>query len=104
MVESSLAVANLVSSGLKLRPRIASRWPVHAVKLFIFGWKYLMTPFWSADARNAPECVNFIVRTAESCACKIVSKLKVRPFHSVNSPLVEPVKIRRASGVHYARP
>lgn len=59
-----------------------------------------MTPLWSADARNAPECVNCIVRTAESCACKIVSKLNVRPFHSVNSPLVEPVSIRRASGVH----
>lgn len=32
--------------------------------------------------------------------CRIVSKLKVRPFHSVNSPLVEPVRIRRASGVN----
>ena len=60
-----------------------------------------MTPLWSADARNAPECVNCIVLTAESWACRIVSKLKVKPFHSVNSPLVEPVNIRRASGVHY---
>ena len=90
-----------MSSGLKLNPRIASRCPVHCVKLFMFGWKYLMTPLWSADARNAPEWVNCIVLTAESWACRIVSKLNVRPFHSVNSPLVEPVKIRRASGVHY---
>ena len=60
-----------------------------------------MTPLWSADARNAPEWVNCIVLTAESWACRIVSKLKVKPFHNVNSPLVEPVNIRRASGVHY---
>lgn len=41
------------------------------------------------------------MQIAVSCACKIVSKLKVRPFHSVNSPLVEPVRTRRPSGVHY---
>lgn len=32
---------------------------------------------------------------------RIVSKLKVKPFQRVNSPLVEPVKIRLASGVNY---
>jgi hypothetical protein len=31
----------------------------------------------------------------------MVSKLNVRPFQSVNSPLVEPVSMRRDSGVHY---
>ena len=41
-----------------------------------------------------------IARMAESCACKMVSKLNVSPFQSVNSPLVEPVKTRRPSGVH----
>lgn len=30
----------------------------------------------------------------------MVSKLNVRPFHNVNSPLVEPVSTRRPSGVH----
>lgn len=38
---------------------------------------------------------------AESCAWRMVSKLKVRPFHSVNSPLWEPVRTLLASGVHY---
>lgn len=102
-VESSLAVANLPSSGLKLSPLIASRWPCQAVRLFILGWKYLMMPLWSAEARNMPEWQNCIVRTALSCACNMVSKLKVRPFHSVNSPLVDPVKTRRPSGVHCGR-
>lgn len=32
--------------------------------------------------------------------CKMVSKLKVSPFHSVNSPLEAPVTRRRPSGVH----
>ena len=33
--------------------------------------------------------------------CKIVSKLKVSPFHKVNSPLDAPVTNLRPSGVHY---
>ena len=40
-------------------------------------------------------------RMAESCAWRMVSKLNVRPFQSVNSPLVEPVRTLRPSGVHY---
>lgn len=32
--------------------------------------------------------------------CKIVSKLNVSPFHSVNSPELAPVTSRRPSGVH----
>lgn len=49
-VESSLAVANRASSGEKLSPRTASRCAGHAVRLFMFGWKYLTMPVWSADA------------------------------------------------------
>jgi len=30
----------------------------------------------------------------------IVSKLKAVPFHNVNSPLLDPVRQRRPSGVH----
>lgn len=101
-VESSLAVANLLSSGLKLNARMASRWPFQAVRLFMLGWKYLITPLWSAEAKNAPEWVNRIARIAVSCAWRIVSKLNVNPFHSVNSPLVDPVRTRRYSGVHYS--
>ena len=33
--------------------------------------------------------------------CKIVSKLNVKPFQSVNSPLDEPVINLLPSGVHY---
>jgi len=53
ILESSLAVANLWSSGLKLISRMASREfePCHAVKLFILGSKYFMIPLLSADAR-----------------------------------------------------
>ncbi len=75
--------------------------PCHAVKLFILGSKYLMTPLLSVDARYAPEWVNLMAHTAESWACRMVSKLNVRPFQSVNSPLVDPVSMRRDSGVHY---
>jgi hypothetical protein len=103
MVESSLAVAKRRSSGLKLSARTASRWPCHAVRLFMFGWKYLITPAWSALARYAPECAKRSARTAVSCACRIVSKLKVSPFQSVNSPECEPVSTRRPSGVHCGR-
>ena len=42
----------------------------------------------------------FIALTAESCACSMVSKLKVRPFHKVNSPDDAPVISLRPSGVH----
>lgn len=35
--------------------------------------------------------------------CKMVSKLKVRPFHSVNSPLEAPVTRRLPSGVHWIK-
>lgn len=35
--------------------------------------------------------------------CNIVSKLKVSPFHKVNSPLEAPVTKRLPSGVHWGR-
>jgi hypothetical protein len=67
----------------------------------MFGWKYLMTPLLSAEARYAPECVKAKAQMAVSCAWRMVSKLKVSPFQRVNSPLVEPVRTRLPSGVHY---
>jgi len=67
----------------------------------MFGWKYFTIPLWSAEMIYDPECENRMARMAESCAWRIVSKLKVRPFQRVNSPLVEPVRTRRPSGVHY---
>lgn len=35
--------------------------------------------------------------------CNIVSKLKVSPFHKVNSPLEAPVTNRLPSGVHWGK-
>jgi len=33
-------------------------------------------------------------------ACRMISKLDVNPLQAVSSPLVEPVSMRRPSGVH----
>lgn len=41
-------------------------------------------------------------RRGQGRTWRIVSKLKVRPFQRVNSPEVDPVSTRRASGVHCA--
>lgn len=43
---------------------------------------------------------NFGKRSKFNSTCKIVSKLNVKPFHNVNSPLEVPVMSRRPSGVH----
>lgn len=100
-LESSLAVTNRASSGLQLRPRTASLWAFHAATLFIFGWKYFTMPLSSDDKRKLPQWLYRRARIVLSWACRMVSKLKVSPFQSVNSPLADAVRIRRASGVHY---
>lgn len=100
-LESSLQVANRASSGLKVSPRTDSRCAGQAATLFMFGWKYFTTPESSEEARKVPEWLKRMARIVESCACRIVSKLNVSPFHRVNSPLAEPVNILRASGVHF---
>jgi hypothetical protein len=66
----------------------------------MLDWKYLMIPVWSVDATYLPAWLKVSERMAVSWACRIVSKLNVNPFHAVNSPLVEPVSMRRPSGVH----
>lgn len=131
MTPSSAPVANRSSLGAQVASRIASPWPWNTWRLFMFCWKYLITPALSALRSHWPECDHERARTAESCACehvkracvssgstsytesarlerregaertwRIVSKLNVSPFQSVNSPEVEPVKMRRASGVN----
>jgi len=40
----------IVRRPAKSCPRTASRCTDHAVRLFMLGWKYLMTPDWSAGA------------------------------------------------------
>lgn len=42
----------------------------------------------------------FALRAIKQPTCRIVSKLKVKPFQSVNSPELAPVISRRPSGVH----
>lgn len=84
-----------------VKSRIASRCPWNIFKLFMFDCQYFTTPLLSPVTIQLSLCDHFIARTAESWACKIVSKLNVRPFHNVNSPLDEPVMRRRPSGVHY---
>ena len=54
---------------------------------------------------SLPPPPNMDERIYCTCSCKlhtcnIVSKLKVSPFHKVNSPLDAPVTRRRPSGVH----
>lgn len=51
---------------------------------------------------NRKKTVNYMfifIICFNELTCKIVSKLKVRPFHKVNSPELAPVINRRPSGV-----
>jgi len=43
-----------------------------------------MIPPWSADTIHSPEYDHTIARTAVSCACCVVSKVKLMPDHIVN--------------------
>lgn len=58
-----------------------------------------MVPLVSHETSHDPACDHSNARTAQSCACRMVSKLNVRPFHKVNSPEALPVSTRRPSGV-----
>ena len=58
-----------------------------------------MYPEWSPVTIHTSLWLHCMARTGLSCACRIVSKLKVSPFQSVNSPLEAPVISRRPSGV-----
>lgn len=83
------------------------------------GCQYFTTPCCSDEISQSSPCDHAAARTALSCAytsnvsqiarsphrasctCEIVSKLKPMPFHSVNSPILEPVNSLRPSGVHF---
>lgn len=73
IVPSSLPVANLASFGLQVMSRMLSWCPWNTWRLFMFGWKYLMTPLLSAEMSHCPEVDHSIARTAVSCACEGVS-------------------------------
>lgn len=98
-------VTKRASFGAQLTSRRGSSEPALALKvarLFMFVWKYDIFPPLSTLTSQIPLCDHEPARTADWCAWTIVSKLKVSPFHNVNSPEVEPVSSRRPSGVHCA--
>ena len=101
----------------KARPRTGSLCACVAFTLFMFGCQYLTTPPSSPEISQFSLWLQTSERMALSCACRIVSKLNevpgggmsrsaaaglryLAPFHSVNSPIWEPVSRRRPSGVH----
>src|SRR5262249_2720700 len=100
ILPSSLPEANLESLGDQVRARTVSVCPWITFRLFMLGCHILMTPRWSPDIRKRPECDQDMARMAASWACRIVSKLKLLPFHRVNSPEAAPVSSRLPSGVH----
>mmetsp|Transcript_10763 Transcript_10763/g.39534 ORF Transcript_10763/g.39534 Transcript_10763/m.39534 type:complete len:244 (+) Transcript_10763:351-1082(+) len=101
IVVSSEHVANLRSVTAKVTSRMDSLWAVGtALTLLRLEAQYLRQPESSPASSHLRLCDQRNVRTGWSCACRMVSKLNVRPFHSVNSPVCAPVSSRRPSGVH----
>mmetsp|Transcript_67507 Transcript_67507/g.213652 ORF Transcript_67507/g.213652 Transcript_67507/m.213652 type:complete len:243 (-) Transcript_67507:141-869(-) len=101
IVVSSEQLANLRSLGEKEMARTASLWAVGmALTLFIDVCQYLMHPASSPVTSHFSLWLQHMARMGTSCACRMVSKLKLIPFHSVNSPDWHPVMSRRPSGVH----
>jgi len=100
IVASSAHVANFRSLGLKLTPRIGSPWACVCFKLLKFICQYLICPESSAEISQFSLCDTVAVRTGLLCACKIVSKLKLAAFQSVNSPFCEHVSTLRPSGMN----
>merc|ERR1740137_97250 len=98
-VPSSEQEANLASVGLKLTLLIGSLWAWNILTLFMLLCQYLMYPPWSPVTIHTSLWLHCMALTGLSCACRMVSKLKVSPFHRVNSPLEAPVIRRRPSGV-----
>ena len=100
IVASSAHVANFKSVGLKLTPRIGSPCACVCFKLLKFICQYLICPESSAEMSQFSLCDTVAVLTGLLCACKIVSKLKLAAFQSVNSPFCEHVSTLRPSGMN----
>ena len=99
-VPSSEHVQNLASVGQKLSSRTGT--PACAsisFTLFSVGCQYLSRPALSPEIIHSPLWLQTEVRMATSCACCVVSKLKLRPDQSVNMPLAVEASSRRDSGV-----
>jgi len=100
IVASSAHVANFKSVGLKLTPRIGSPCACVCFKLLKFICQYLICPESSAEMSQFSLRDTVAVLTGLLCACKIVSKLKLAAFQSVNSPFCEHVSTLRPSGMN----
>jgi len=99
-VPSSEHVQNLASVGQKLSSRTGT--PACAsisLTLFSVGCQYLSRPALSPEIIHSPLWLQTEARMATSCACCVVSKLKLRPDQSVNMPLAVEASSRRDSGV-----
>lgn len=88
---------------INLASLIASLCAWNILTLFMLDCQYFTYPPWSAVSIHISLCDQVIALTGLSWACNIVSKLKVSPFHKVNSPLDAPVTKRLPSGVHCKR-
>mmetsp|Transcript_26849 Transcript_26849/g.70498 ORF Transcript_26849/g.70498 Transcript_26849/m.70498 type:complete len:246 (+) Transcript_26849:966-1703(+) len=99
-VPSSDAVASLASVGEKHSRQMRSLCPSNWATWFMLDCQYMILPSSSHVAIQLWLCDQTMSRTPDWWACKIVSKLNVSPFHSVNSPVDAPVISLRPSGVH----
>lgn len=129
IVPSSEHDANLLSDGAKLQCELNRHiknestwdleWHLYALEMlsdcscyFASTWWFPYHPQWPSMNRCATRSshaqpyrgprkgISSIMRMMRSPTWRIVSKLNVRPFHSVNSPVYAPVIKRRLSGVH----
>mmetsp|Transcript_19910 Transcript_19910/g.76277 ORF Transcript_19910/g.76277 Transcript_19910/m.76277 type:complete len:482 (-) Transcript_19910:218-1663(-) len=100
ILTSSELDASFRSVGEKLSPRTASECALNAFTLFMLLSQYFTTPSLSPVTIHLSSWLHSIARTAESWACRIVSKLNVRPFQRVNWPMLLPVISLLPSGVH----
>ena len=69
------------------------------LRLLRFVCQYFTAPESSAERSQFSFLAKVAHRIAQLCACKMVSKLKLIPFHSVNSPFCEHANNRRPSGM-----
>ena len=99
-VVSSEHEQNFKSVGAKDKPRTGSVCALTDLRLFRFVCQYLIRPASSPVRSQFSFLLQHAAWIAQSCACKIVSKLKLIPFHSVNSPFCEHDNRRLPSGMN----
>mmetsp|Transcript_4471 Transcript_4471/g.18348 ORF Transcript_4471/g.18348 Transcript_4471/m.18348 type:complete len:257 (-) Transcript_4471:226-996(-) len=99
-VVSSEQLQNFKSVGANETPRTGSACALTDFRLFRLVCQYLMRPVSSPVSSQFSFLLQHAAWIAQSCACRIVSKLKLIPFQSVNSPFCEHDSSRRPSGMN----